>query len=67
MHPIELTSLESQVEHLMRTIDALQFENNNLRQKIATHIQESARLQHKNQRAAMQVKQIIKHMKEEFA
>ena len=67
MQPAELLHLESQVDHLMRVIDTLQSENNQLRQKIAVHIQEAMRLQHKNERSALQIKQVIKHMKEELS
>lgn len=66
MNTAELVHLESQVDYLMRVIETLQSENTGLRQKMATHIQECTRLQHKNQRAASQVKQIIKQMKEEL-
>ncbi|OGT53773.1 MAG: hypothetical protein A3E84_02070 [Gammaproteobacteria bacterium RIFCSPHIGHO2_12_FULL_42_13] len=66
MQPTELLRLESQVDYLMRTVESLRFENNQLRQKIATHIQENTRLKHKNDRAIQQVKHIIKNMKEEL-
>ena len=66
MQPTELLRLESQVDHLMRTVETLRQENNQLRQKIAVHIQEFSHLKHKNERAAQQVKQIIKNMKEEL-
>lgn len=62
----ELAKLESQVDHLMRLIDSAQFENAALKQKIAVHIQENARLQYRNQRAGKQVKQLIKQLKEEL-
>lgn len=67
MNRIELDHLELQVDHLMRLIETLQFENATLRQKMAMHIQERARLQHKNQSAVRQVKQIIKNIKEELS
>lgn len=62
----ELIHLGSQVESLMEVISGLQSENNQLRQKIAVHIQENARLQHKNERALSHIKQVIKQMKEEL-
>jgi uncharacterized protein (TIGR02449 family) len=65
--PVELDHLEMQVDHLMRVIETLQFENATLRQKMAMHIKERARLEHKNDRAVKQVKQIIKQIKEELA
>ncbi|HLB55991.1 MAG TPA: TIGR02449 family protein [Coxiellaceae bacterium] len=65
--PLELDHLELQVDHLMRVIETLQFENASLRQKMATHIQERSRLQNINERASKQVKQIIKQIKEELA
>ena len=67
MNSIELNHLEIQVDHLMRVIETLQFENATLRQKMAMHIKERARLQDKNQRATKQVKQIIKQIKEELS
>ncbi len=63
----DLTELESQVDNLMRTIDVLQFENAALKQKIAVHIKGHASAQHKNQRVAKQIRQLIKQMKEELA
>lgn len=59
--------LTFQVEHLMHMIEALQFENATLRQKMAMHIQERTRLQNRNERATKQIKQIIKQLKEELA
>lgn len=67
MNPVELDHLEIQVDHLMRVIETLQFENATLRQKMAMHIKERTRLQHKNDRASKQVKQIIKQIKEELS
>ena len=67
MSQIELDHLEFQVGHLMHLIETLQLENATLRQKMAMHIKERARLQDKNQRATKQVKQIIKQIKEELA
>ena len=63
----ELIQLESQIDHLMHVVNTLQSENNVLRQKIAVHIQEATRLQHKNERAASQIKHVIKQMKEELS
>lgn len=67
MSPAELDHLVLQVDHLMHVIETLQFENATLRQKMAMHIKERTRLQHKNERAAKQVKQIIKQIKEEIS
>ena len=67
MKTLELNELESQVNHLMRLIENVQLENAALKQKMAMHIQERTRLQYKNQRAAKQVKQIIKNLKEELS
>jgi len=66
MTKLALNQLELQVETLLESLEQLQAENVLLRQKIAVHIQENARLQHKNVRAIMQVKQVIKQMKEEL-
>ncbi len=67
MNSTELDHLEIQVGHLMHVIETLQFENAALRQKMAMHIKERTRLQHKNDRGIKQVKQIIKQIKEELA
>jgi uncharacterized protein (TIGR02449 family) len=67
MSAIELDRLGSQVDRLMNLVESLQFENASLRQKIAVHIKESARLQHKNFNAAKQIKHIIKHIREELS
>ena len=67
MNQIELDHLGFQVEHLMHLIETLQLENATLRQKMAMHIKERTRLQHKNERSTKQVKQIIKQIKEELA
>lgn len=67
MNSVELDHLETQIDHLMQLLETVQFENATLRQKIAVHAQERARLQHRNQRAAKQVRQIIKNIKEELA
>ncbi len=67
MNTTELDHLEIQVDHLMHVIETLQFENASLRQKMAMHIKERARLQHKNERTTKQVKQIIKQIKEELS
>lgn len=67
MNSVDLDHLGLQVDHLMRLIENLQFENATLKQKMAMHIKERTRLQHKNQSAVKQVKQIIKQIKEELA
>lgn len=67
MNLVKFDRLEMQVERLMHMIDSLQHENALLRQKMAVHIQEQARLQHRNETAAKQVKQIIKQLKEELS
>ena len=64
MNSAELDQLTSQVDHLMNMVETLQDENILLRQKIATHIKERTYLQHKNQLAAKNIRQIIKQMKE---
>lgn len=66
MNSVEFDHLGLQVDHLMRMIETLQFENATLRQKMAMHIKERTRLLHKNQRAVRQVRDIIKQMKEQL-
>lgn len=63
----EMTQLSLQVDQLMKIVDSLQSENQLLRHKVATYIQENARLQHRNERASTQLKQVIKQMKEQLA
>lgn len=62
----DLMQLTSQIDQMMRVIENLRGENRQLRQKIATYIQENARLQHKSERVSTQIKQVIKNMKEEL-
>lgn len=66
MNSVEFDHLAIQVDHLIRVIETLQLENATLRQKMAVHIKERAYLQHLNQRAAKQIKQVIKQIKEEM-
>ena len=54
---IEQTILESRLE-------SLEFENAALKQKIAVHIKERARLKSKNERIAKQIRLLVKQMKE---
>jgi uncharacterized protein (TIGR02449 family) len=66
MNSVEINQLNSQVDQLMHLVNSLTQENAVLRQKMAVHIQEQTRLQHKNIFAAKQIKQIIKQLKEEL-
>lgn len=66
MNSVEINQLNNQVDQLMGLVSSLTHENAALRQKIAVHIQEQTRLQHKNVFAAKQIKQIIKQLKEEL-
>ncbi|OGT25668.1 MAG: hypothetical protein A3I77_04725 [Gammaproteobacteria bacterium RIFCSPLOWO2_02_FULL_42_14] len=63
----QLDQLELQVSHLMHLASALRSENIVLRQKMAESVKDRARLQYRNQRAARQVKQIVKQLKEGLA
>ena len=67
MNAVEFDHLGMQIDHLMQLIETLQLENATLRQKMAVHSQERARLIHKNQRTAKRVKQIIKQIRDEVA
>ena len=67
MNLAELNHLGTQVDQLMHAVESLRLENASLRQKIAVHAQDRARLQHKNQRASKQIRQIIKQIQEEIA
>lgn len=53
----EQTELESRLE-------SLEFENAALKQKIAVHIKERARLKSNNERIAKQIRQLVKQMRE---
>lgn len=67
MNSVEINELSTQIDHLMNLVNALQQENAALRQKIAVHIQEQTRIQHRNENAKKQVKQIIKQLREELS
>lgn len=67
MQSAKLQHLSMQVDHLIQLIETLRLENATLKQKMAVHIKERTRIESKNQRAAEQVKRIIKQIKEELA
>lgn len=67
MQTASLQHLSMQIDHLMQLIETLRLENATLKQKMAVHAKEKTRLESKNQRAAEQVKRIVKQIKEELA
>lgn len=56
--------MQTEQTELETRLESLEFENAALKQKIAVHIKERARLQSKNERTAKQIKLLVKQMKE---
>ncbi|MBT8506526.1 TIGR02449 family protein [Coxiella-like endosymbiont of Rhipicephalus sanguineus] len=65
-HTIELSELEYQVNHLLRSLERLKTENNMLRQKLANNVRERSLLVEKNLHAAQKIKKIIAQLREEM-
>lgn len=65
-HTIELSELEYQVNHLLRSLERLKTENNILRQKLANNARERSLLVEKNLHAAQKIKKIIAQLREEM-
>lgn len=65
-HTIELSELEYQVDHLLRSLERLKTENNMLRQKLANNARERSLLVEKNLYAAQKIKKIIAQLREEM-
>ena len=62
----DLTSLELQVEILLKRYQELSNENALLRSKLAKSLQEKAIFLHKTQKAIITIKQIINQIKNEL-
>lgn len=65
-HTIELSELEYQVDHLLRSLERLKTENSLLRQKLANNARERSLLVAKNLQAAQKIKKIIAQLREEM-
>ncbi|MFQ6274948.1 TIGR02449 family protein [Coxiella burnetii] len=65
-HTLELSELEYQVDHLLRSLERLKSENNALRQKLATQVRERSLLVEKNLQAAQKIKKVITQLREEM-
>lgn len=66
MNTIEISDLELQIDNLIRAMERMKTENQSLRHKLSNSSQERARLQDKNKRASIQIKQVIRQLKEEL-
>lgn len=64
MSIVELNNLEFQVDTLIRNLEKLQQENQQLRGQLATANRERTRVKEKNQRAIIKVKRIIAQLKD---
>lgn len=67
INTIELSGLEYQVDHLLRSLERLQAENASLRQKLASHARERAYFINQNQHVAGKIKKIIAQLREELS
>ena len=65
-HMLELSELEYQVDHLLRSLERLKSENNALRQKLAIQVRERSLLIEKNIQAAQKIKKVITQLREEM-
>lgn len=63
---LEFTRLELVIDRLVLTHQELLRENRLLREELQKLTQQQAELLHKNQRAAVQVKQVIHKLREEI-
>lgn len=67
MTTIELSGLEYQVDHLLRSVERLKAENHSLRQKLSRTTRERSELLEKNRKAALKTKKIITQLKEQMS
>ncbi len=67
MATIELSGLEYQVDHLLLSLQRLKAENVSLRQKLSKSNRECTELMEKNLKAALIIKKIIAHLKENMS
>lgn len=67
MSTVELNNLEFQVDTLINNLEALQAENQTLKNQLAISNRDKTRLKERNERAATKIKRIITQLKEELA
>ncbi|MDF1796884.1 MAG: hypothetical protein P1U63_10145 [Coxiellaceae bacterium] len=67
MYTVELGRLEKQISILLDAYVALRHDNQQLKNQLASSIQERANLQTKNQQLAKQVKTIISQLRDEMS
>lgn len=67
MTTLELSGLEYQVDHLLRSLERLKAENISLRQKLSSSIRERSELLEKNRKAADKIKKVISQLKEQMS
>ncbi len=65
-HTLELSELEYQVDHLLRSLERLKSENNALRKKLATQVRERSLLVEKNFQVAQKIKKVVTQLREEM-
>ncbi len=66
MSTVELQDLETQVSHLMRSVEQLKLENHSLKTKLTHSIRERAQLQDQGKVAARKIKSIVSQLKEDL-
>jgi len=64
MNTTELDALETDIDHVLSSLEQLQFENLSLKQKITSILKDRTLLDQKNKRAATEVKKILNRLKE---
>lgn len=67
MKILEFNDLELQVDQLIRALERLKTENMSLHNKLTGCARERARLQEKNRKAAIKIKQVINQLKENLS
>lgn len=66
MSTIELSGLEYQVDHLLRSLERLQAENASLRQKVTVISRKCSFLVNQNQQVAIKIRKIIAQLREDL-
>ncbi len=67
MAMVEIDFLERQITRLLQAYSSIKRENKQLKQQLATSMQERASLQSKNQALAKEVKSIISQLRDEMS
>ena len=66
MSTVELNDLETQIDHLMRSVEQLKLENHSLKTKLAMSFRERTHLQSQLKMARERIVMIISKLKEEL-